>query len=272
MEHLFTSESIISFVILVVLEVVLGIDNVIFVSIIMGRLKKPEDEKNARRLWMLTGIIVRSMLLMGLGWLLKQKGKYIIPQSWFGKGFDLASIVMLLGGLFLIYKSVKEIHAKLEGEDPNVTQKNKAGLSLGQAIVQIMIIDAVFSFDSVITAGGTAKYVQIMIAAVVVAMIVMFLFSPKISAFVHKHPTVKMLALSFLVMIGLSLVIEGWDHEKAEALHLKNYIYFGMAFSFAVEMLNMTMMKKVKKQKAHVVHLNEPVLEEKDTNETDQAK
>lgn len=263
MEHLFTSESIISFVILVVLEVVLGIDNVIFVSIIMGRLKKPEDEKKARRLWMLTGIIVRSMLLMALGWLLTQKGKHIIPESWFGKGFDLASLVMLLGGLFLIYKSVKEIHAKLEGEDPNVSLKNKSGLSLGQAIVQIMIIDAVFSFDSVITAGGTAKHVEIMIAAVVVAMIVMFLFSPKISAFVHKHPTVKMLALSFLVMIGLSLVIEGWDAEKAHELHLKNYIYFGMAFSFIVEMLNMTMMKKTKKQQAHVVKLNEPVLPEK---------
>ena len=174
---------------------------------------------------------------MGLGWLLSQKGKFIIPESWFGKGFDLASIVMLLGGLFLIYKSVKEIHEKLEGEDPNVELKNKKGISLSQAVAQIMLIDAVFSFDSVITAGGTAKYVEIMIAAVIVAMIVMFLFSPAISAFVHKHPTVKMLALSFLVMIGLSLVIEGFDHEKAETLQLKNYIYFGMAFSFAVEML-----------------------------------
>jgi predicted tellurium resistance membrane protein TerC len=257
MEHLFTSESIISFCVLVILEIVLGIDNVIFVSIIMGRLKKPEDEKKARRLWMLTGIIVRSLLLMGLGWLLAQRGKYIIPETWFGKGFDIASLVMLFGGLFLIYKSVKEIHAKLEGEDPNVELKNKMGISLTQAVIQIMIIDAVFSFDSVITAGGTAKHVEIMIAAVVVAMIVMFLFSPKISAFVHKHPTVKMLALSFLVMIGLSLVIEGWDHEKAEALHLKNYIYFGMAFSFGVEMLNMTMWRRLKK-KTHLVKLNEP--------------
>ena len=125
MEHLFTSESIISFLVLVILEVVLGIDNVIFVSIIMGRLNKVEDEKKARRLWMITGIISRSLLLMGLGWLLSQKGKFIIPESWFGKGFDLASIVMLLGGLFLIYKSVKEIHEKLEGEDPNVELKNK---------------------------------------------------------------------------------------------------------------------------------------------------
>jgi predicted tellurium resistance membrane protein TerC len=271
MEYLFTSESIISFVVLVVLEIVLGIDNVIFVSIIMGRLKNKGDEKKARRLWMLTGIAIRSCLLMGLGWLLKQKGNYIIPESWFGKGFDIASIVMLVGGLFLIYKSVKEIHGKLEGEDPNATNREKPGISLAQAMVQIMIIDAVFSFDSVITAGGTAKHVEIMIAAVIIAMIVMFLFSPKISAFVHKHPTVKMLALSFLVMIGLSLVIEGWDHEKAEALHLKNYIYFGMAFSFAVEMLNMTMMSRAKRRKVHVVKLNEPVLPEV-TDEGDQAR
>jgi len=269
MENLFTSESIISFIILVILEVVLGIDNVIFVSIIMGRLHKIEDEKKARRIWMITGIISRSILLMGLGWLLSQKGKNIFSIS--GKGFDLASIVMLLGGLFLIYKSVKEIHAKLEGEDPNIELKKVKGLSLTQAIAQIMLIDAVFSFDSVITAGGTAKHVEIMIAAVIVAMIVMFLFSPKISSFIHKHPTLKMLALSFLVMIGLSLVIEGWDHKQAEMLHLKNYIYFGMAFSFAVEMLNMTMMSRAKKKKAHVVRLNQPVLEEENKN-SDLAK
>ena len=230
MEHLFTSESIISFIILVILEVVLGIDNVIFVSIILGRLRNREDEKKARRTWMITGILSRCLLLYGLSWLLDQKGKNIVPESWIGKGFDLASIIMLLGGLFLIWKSVKEIHGKLEGEDPNVETKKGKGISLGQAIAQIMIIDAVFSFDSVITAGGTAKHVEIMIAAVVVAMIVMFLFSPAISSFVHKHPTIKMLALSFLVMIGLSLVIEGWDHKQAEALHLKNYIYFGKFF------------------------------------------
>jgi predicted tellurium resistance membrane protein TerC len=262
MEHLFTSESIISFFILVVLEVVLGIDNVIFVSIIMGRMKDKTDMKKARRIWMVTGIISRSLLLLALGWLLRQKGKSIFTVS--GKGFDLASIVMLLGGLFLIYKSVKEIHAKLEGEDPNATGKGKKGLSLGQAIAQIMLIDAVFSFDSVITAGGTAKYVEIMIAAVVVAMTVMFLFSPNISSFIHKHPTLKMLALSFLVMIGLSLVMEGWDSEAAHQLGLKNYIYFGMAFSFIVQMLNMIMMSREAKRRAHLVELNEPQLDEED--------
>src|SRR5215217_4868237 len=247
MEQLFTTESLISFLILVILEVVLGIDNVIFVSIIINRLQE-KNKKKARRAWMITGIIVRSILLLGLSWLLAQRGKYIIPESWFGKGFDLASLVMIAGGLFLIYKSVKEIHGKLEGEDEDSYSNQTSYLTLGKAIVQIMLIDTVFSFDSVITAGGTAKHVEIMIAAVIIAMIIMFLFSPKISGFIHKHPTLKMLALSFLVMIGLSLVVEGWDHDRAEALHLKNYIYFGMAFSFIVELLNMTMLKKQKRK------------------------
>lgn len=269
MEHLFTSESIISFVVLVVLEVVLGIDNVIFVSIIMNRLKEQKDQKRARRFWMITGIIMRSLLLLGLGWLLAQKGKSLFSIA--GKGFDLASLVMLAGGLFLIYKSVMEIHGKLEGEDPNQALSNKKSLSFGKAMGQILVIDAVFSFDSIITAGGTAKHVEIMIAAVVVAMTVMFVFSPVISAYIHKHPTLKMLALSFLVMIGLSLVIEGWDPEKAHELHLKNYIYFGMAFSFIVQMLNMAMMSREAKRKAHVVELNEPLLSSQDS-ESDMAK
>jgi predicted tellurium resistance membrane protein TerC len=203
MQHLFTSENIVSFIILVILEIVLGIDNVIFVSIIINQLEK-KDEKKARRAWMINGIIIRSILLLGLGWLLSQKGKYLFTIV--DKGFDIASLVMLAGGIFLIYKSVREIHKKLEGEDANLGAEKRKGLNLGQAIFQILLIDTVFSFDSIITAGGTAKHVEIMIAAVVIAMIIMFLFSPKISAFIHNHPTLKMLALSFLVMIGLSLV------------------------------------------------------------------
>jgi predicted tellurium resistance membrane protein TerC len=270
MEHLFTSESLISFFILVVLEVVLGIDNVIFVSIIMNRLKYKKDQNKARRFWMISGILMRSLLLMGLGWLLAQKGKAVFTIA--DKGFDLASIVMLAGGLFLIYKSVMEIHHKLEGEDPNEALKDKKPLSFGQAIGQILLIDAVFSFDSIITAGGTTKHVEIMIAAVVIAMTIMFMFSPAISGFIHKHPTLKMLALSFLVMIGLSLIMEGWDADAAHELKLKNYIYFGMAFSFIVEMLNMAMMSKAKKKRLHVVKLNEPVLEQEERNESDMAK
>ncbi|MEP6626789.1 MAG: TerC family protein [Ginsengibacter sp.] len=252
MSHLLTTDSIISFFVLVVLEIVLGVDNVIFVSIIINRLPK-EKHKRARLVWVIMGSIVRSVLLLGLGWLLAQKGKAVFTI--FDKGFDLASLVMLAGGIFLIYKSVHEIHQKLEGEDPALVQKNGKQFTFTQAIFQIILVDMVFSFDSIITAGGTAKHVEIMIAAVVIAMIIMFTFSPVIAAFIHKHPTFKMLALSFLVMIGLSLVIEGWASEKAEDLHLKNYIYFGMAFSFIVELLNMFM---IKKQNQKVVQLDEP--------------
>lgn len=266
MNYLFTSESIISFIILVILEIVLGIDNVIFVSIIINRLPK-DKHKKARLFWIVQGMIVRSIMLLGLGWLLSQKGKSVITL--FEKGFDLASIVMLAGGIFLIYKSVHEIHQKLEGEDMSILKGKVKFLSFTKAVIQIMLIDLVFSFDSIITAGGTAKHVEIMIAAVVIALTIMFLFSPKIAAFIHKHPTFKMLALSFLVMIGLSLVIEGWDTEKAEDLHLKNYIYFGMAFSFMVELLNMRVRNK---QTKRLVELNEPHYNENDSNESDMAK
>ncbi|MEO6820211.1 MAG: TerC family protein [Ginsengibacter sp.] len=258
MNHLFTSDSIISFFILVILEIVLGIDNVIFVSIIINRL--PQDKhKKARLYWVILGSIVRSILLLGLGWLLAQKGKAVFTI--YDKGFDLASLVMLAGGLFLIYKSVREIHQKLEGEDEaHFDKPGKKKYTFTQAIFQIVLIDMVFSFDSVITAGGTAKYVEIMIAAVIIAMIIMFAFSPLIAAFIQKHPTFKILALSFLVMIGLSLVIEGWASEKAEDLHLKNYIYFGMAFSFIVEVLNMVMLKRQRKK---IIELDGPRMPKK---------
>lgn len=262
MEHLLTTDSLVSLIVLIVLEVVLGIDNVIFVSIIMNRLKNQLDFNKARRIWMLTGIMSRSLLLLGLSWLMQQKGKPVFTI--YEKPFDLASLVMLGGGLFLIYKSVMEIHEKLEGADPNAASSSRPSLSLGMAVGQILLIDAVFSFDSIITAGGTAKHVEIMIIAVIIAMIVMFLFSARISNFIQKHPTLKMLALSFLVMIGLSLVIEGWDTKQAEMLHLKNYIYFGMAFSFAVEMLNMVMLNRMEKRR--VVQLNEPVMPEREAD------
>ncbi len=252
MDNLFTADNIVSFFVLVVLEIVLGIDNVIFVSIIIARLERAVQRK-ARIGWMISGIIVRSILLMGLTWLLAQKGKYIIPESWFGKGFDLASLVMLAGGLFLIYKTVMEIHHKLEGEDEQVSNNAKP-LTFGRGIVQIVLIDMVFSFDSIITAGGTAKRVEIMIAAVIIAMIIMFLFSPKIASFIDKHPTIKMLALSFLVMIGFILIVEGFASEEAESLHLKNYVYFAMAFSFLVELLNM----RIRKNSSKPVQLHQP--------------
>ncbi|MFT4061441.1 MAG: TerC family protein [Edaphocola sp.] len=240
MEQLFTTDNIVSFMVLVILEIVLGIDNVIFVSIILNRLPAALRKKG-RFIWMFTGIGVRSVLLLALQWLLGQKGKPVLTL--WDKGFDLSSLVMIGGGLFLIYKTVMEIHHKLEGEDEHVQGKG-APLTLGKAVVQIILIDMVFSFDSIITAGGTAKVLAVMIAAVVVAMFVMFLFSGKIADFIAKHPTIKMLALSFLVMIGFILLVEGWNSEQAEALHLKNYAYFSMAFSFLVELLNMRLRKK----------------------------
>jgi predicted tellurium resistance membrane protein TerC len=252
MESLFTGENLVSLLTLSVLEIVLGIDNVIFVSILMGRLDKAKQLK-ARRLWMFTGIAVRSALLFALGWLIANGNKELF-NVW-GKGFNLRSLIMLAGGFFLLYKTVKEIHEKLEGEDTDTASLEKrAPASFAAVIGQIILIDMVFSFDSIITAVGMARRIEVMIAAVIIAMIIMFIFSRRISDFIHKHPTLKMLALSFLVMIAVILLIEGWDAEGAHNLHLKNYVYFAMGFSFGVEMLNMWM----RKRKGTVVELHEP--------------
>lgn len=250
-----TVENLISLLTLTLLEVVLGIDNVIFVSIVMGRLDKA-GQLRARRIWMISGIIVRIILLIGLGWLVKNGNTELFQV--FGKGFNLRSLIMLAGGFFLLYKSVKEIHDKLEGEEPHADgSMKKVPSKFGSVIGQIILVDMVFSFDSIITAVGMARAVPVMITAVVIAMIVMFLFSQRISNFIHKHPTLKMLALSFLVMIGVVLLVEGWDAERAEGLHLKNYVYFSMAFSFSVEMLNMWMRKR---EGAKPVELRAPLI------------
>ena len=266
MEALFTADNLISLFTLTLLEVILGIDNVIFVSIIMGRLH-PSKQLNARRLWMITGISVRIILLFCLSWLISQKGKALFTV--FGRGFDLASLVMIAGGLFLLYKTVKEIHHKLEGDEAALeNDAAKKASTFSAAIFQIILVDMVFSFDSMITAVGIAKNIWVMIIAVIIAMLVMFLFSKNISDFIHKHPTLKMLALSFLVLVGVILLIEGWNAEKAHELHLKNYVYFAMAFSFGVELLNMKTRKKAKP-----VELHSPIIKDKETiNYNDQAR
>ncbi|WP_018613664.1 TerC family protein [Segetibacter koreensis] len=260
MEYLFSVDALISLITLAILEIVLGIDNVIFVSIIMGRMPK-NQQLNARRVWMVAGIIVRVLLLLALGWLIKQKGKPLFEV--FGKGFDIASLVMLAGGLFLIYKTVKEIHHKLEGEDELAQGSAAKPASFASAIGQIILVDMVFSFDSIITAVGIAKHIEVMIIAVIIAMIIMFRFSQKIADFIGRHPTLKMLALSFLVMVGFVLLVEGWAGEDAESLHLKNYVYFAMAFSFTVELLNMKMRKSISKPiSLHTPKLEDPGLGE----------
>lgn len=253
MQELLTLDSLISLLTLTVMEVVLGIDNVIFVSIVMNRL--PESKRlQARRIWMFTGITVRIILLLFIGYIVRATEPLF---HIFGNGLSLRDLIMLAGGLFLLVKTTMEIHHKLEGEEETGPKIKGGGATLLNVVGQIIIIDMVFSFDSIITAVGLAKHTEIMIVAVVIAMFVMFIFAPKISAFIHKHPTLKMLALSFLIMVGGILLIEGWNAEAAHNLHLKNYVYFAMAFSFAVELLNMRMRKKTEP-----VELREPQIKE----------
>ncbi len=243
MEQLLTASAIISFFTLVLMEIVLGIDNVIFVSIIMGRLSE-QKQKAARKWWMIMGILMRVALLLSLSWLLKNGNQELFAI--FGKSFNLRSLIMLGGGLFLLVKTVGEIHHKIEGvEEKTIPKNQKQVSSFLRIVVQIVLVDMVFSFDSIVTAVGMAQHIEIMIAAVIIAMFIMFLFSVKIANFIEKHPTVKMLALSFLVMVGLVLIIEGWDADRAHEMHLKNYVYFAMAFSFGVELLNMKQRKKI---------------------------
>jgi len=232
-------EIIISLVVLVLLELILGIDNLIFVSIIISRTHNNIKER-LRKCWVVCGLIIRSILLAGLSWLLAQKGHTIMTI--FGNNLDLASMVMISGGIFLIWKTVKEIHEKFEKDEHH--NKKTHALNFKQAVTQIVLIDTIFSFDSVITAGGTAKVLWVMITAVSIAMVAMFFFSEYIATFIQKHPTIKILALSFLVMIGFTLVVEGWNAHDAEHLHLKNYVYFSMGFALIVEMINLKLSRK----------------------------
>ena len=257
MEHLFTADAIISLITLASLEIVLGIDNVIFVSILMGRL--PDHQKlSARRIWMIAGITARILLLLALGWLVQNGNRELFGLNWGERhlGFNLRNVIMFVGGLFLLVKTVKEIHNKLEGEEQTgETNGNSSAGAFGAIMAQIILVDMVFSFDSIITAVGMARHVEIMMVAVVIAMLIMFFFAEKISNFIHKHPTLKMLALAFLLMVGFSLFFEGL--EPVHGSHIdKGYIYFAMAFSFGVEMLNMWMRKREKRRKP--VELREP--------------
>src|SRR5437763_11206557 len=241
MESILTLDNLISLLTLTLLEIVLSIDNVIFVSILMGRLNR-KQQLNARRIWMFAGIAVRSLLLLGIGWLVNNGNKELFRV--FNYGFNLRNLIMLVGGLFLMYKSVKEIHEKVEGENAGLEVNTKSA-SFSNIIMQIIVVDMVFSFDSVITAVGLANKVPIMIVAVTIAMILMFFFSKVISDFIQKHPTLKMLALSFLVLVGFSLFFDGLSpiHHKEIP---KGYIYTSMLFAFIVELLNMRSRSKKK--------------------------
>jgi predicted tellurium resistance membrane protein TerC len=210
------------------LEIVLGVDNIIFISILSGKLPH-EQQPKARRLGLLGAMVTRVLLLFSLAWIIK------LTAPWFTLiGHDISGrdLILILGGLFLIGKSTYEIHDKLEGAEGHASARVAA--SFASVIVQIMLLDVVFSLDSVITAVGMVDELWVMVAAVMIAVGIMMASAEPISAFVHKHPTVKMLALSFLLLIGVSLLLEGFDQHIP-----KGYIYFAMGFSVFVEMINL---------------------------------
>jgi len=229
----------ISLLTLTFMEVVLGIDNIIFISIVAGKLPASEQGR-ARTIGLLLALVFRILLLLSISWIVGLKHPlFTINLPWGADDFGVTGrdIILLAGGLFLIGKSTTEIHHKLEGEDPE-TVSTKAPHSIGRVIFQIVLVDIVFSFDSILTAVGLVDHVLIMIIAVIISMGIMLAFSKYIADFVNKHPTIKMLALSFLIMIGVMLVLE------AAHMHVpKGYIYFSMFFSLVVEMLNMRLRK-----------------------------
>ena len=260
MEWLLNPEIWISLITLTVLEIVLGIDNIVFISIMAAKLPANQQRK-ARQLGLALAMITRVLLLFSLTWVMTLTAPLINLASLFNftdpdwiekltlSGRDL---ILIIGGLFLIYKSTAEMHDKLEADEEE--KKVKKVISFSGVIVHILILDVVFSLDSVITAVGMANHVGVMIAAVVIAVFVMMASAGSISNFVNKHPTVKMLALSFLLLIGLSLLMEGFEQHIP-----KGYIYFAMAFSVFVEYMNLRMKSKAKDP----VHLHN-VPEEKD--------
>ena len=223
------------------LEIVLGVDNIIFISILSGKLPANQQAR-ARRLGLLAAMGTRVLLLFSLAWISKLTAPLFGLMGHEISGRDL---ILILGGLFLLAKSTYEIHDKLEGEEGHASKKVAA--SFASVIVQIMLLDLVFSLDSVITAVGMVRELWVMVTAVVIAVLIMMLSAEPISDFVHRHPTVKMLALSFLLLIGLSLIAEGFEHHIP-----KGYIYFAMGFSVFVEMINLRLRKKT-----DPVHLHE---------------
>src|SRR5688500_17397482 len=228
------------------LEIVLGIDNIIFISILAGKLPA-EQQARARKLSLSLALITRILLLCSISWLMSLTKELfrvpILDAPMTGKG-----LILLIGGLFLIGKSVVEVHEKLEGDDGHATSGRKVA-SFRAAIIQILLLDIVFSLDSVITAVGMANQLWVMITAVVVALGIMLIFAGTISDFVNRHPTLKMLALSFLILIGVTLVGESLGQHIP-----KGYIYFSMAFAFAVEMLNLRMRSRQARKSTGELH------------------
>ncbi|MEW6777263.1 MAG: TerC family protein [Bdellovibrionota bacterium] len=236
-ELLADSQTWISLATLTALEVVLGIDNIVFISILAGKLPAAQQPK-ARRLGLMLALGMRLLLLLAISWVMGLTAELFAVL---GHGFSGRDMILLVGGLFLIGKSTMEIYEKLEVEH-HERETPKGGSAFAAILVQIALLDIVFSLDSVITAVGMAQHIPVMMAAMILAVGAMLLFSDAVSEFVNRHPSMKVLALSFLLLIGVMLLAEGFGQHVN-----KGYIYFAMAFSLAVELLNMRMRRKVQK-------------------------
>ena len=253
MEVLLTSENLIALLTLTFLEVVLGIDNIIFISITANKLPK-EKQKRARNIGLILAMLQRIALLFGISLIIALQDPLIHVL---GYGFSGQALILIAGGLFLLYKSTTEIHHKLEGVSDDSGGPKKSSTSFAAVIAQITIIDLVFSFDSVLTAVGLTDVLPIMIIAIVLSVIIMIFFAGPISNFVNEHPTIQMLALSFLILIGFMLITEGAHlAHLIEATIPKGYIYFAIFFSLMVEFLNMRLRKKSDPLKLHNVYKN----------------
>jgi predicted tellurium resistance membrane protein TerC len=243
--EIFTLEALSALLALTFMEVLLGIDNVIFVSIIMNRLEKA-DERKASLIWIIVGTFMRIILLFSIGFIIRE------GENLFHIGehqVDVKDLIMAGGGLFLLVSTTKEIHKKVEGDAHAGDDVNTKKSSFLAIVLQIVMIDLIFSIDGVITAIGMTQELTLQIIAMAIAMLIMFIFAPRISSFIQKHPTFKLLALSFLILIAVLLLVEGVHLEK---IHFpKGYVYFAMAFSFGVEILNMMMRKNTKHLHKH---------------------
>jgi predicted tellurium resistance membrane protein TerC len=242
MDAFLTADGLVALVTLTLLEVVLGIDNVIFISILAGKLPAAQQDR-ARRIGLMAAMVMRILLLLSITWIM-QLTQPLFTVPIFNHEFSGRDLILAGGGLFLLFKSTREIHERLEGEEGHISAR--VAPSLVAVVGQIMVLDIVFSLDSVITAVGMAEDVAVMIAAVVVAVAIMLFAAKSVSSFVDAHPTVKVLALSFLLLIGVSLIADGFG------VHIpKGYVYFAMGFSVFVETINLRASKKGKAVKLH---------------------
>lgn len=252
-------ENIVALLTLTALEIVLGIDNVIFIAILAAKLPV-EQQATARRLGIGLAVGTRILLLLSISWIMRLTEPLL---NIFGNAVSGRDLILLVGGLFLIGKSTREIHEKLEAAE-TAHEVRKAVTTLTAVLLQIILIDVVFSLDSVITAIGISGNLPVMVTAILIAAAVMIFFAGRISEFVEKHPTMKILALAFLILIGSMLVMEGWNPEAAHELQLKNYAYFAMAFSVVIELVNI----RVRKSTAPVNLHNRPHLPEEQAEPT----